>query len=82
MTRLITAEEARTKAKKQEGMRVLFEQISLEIEQAASLGMYRRVFEPNVELCKAMYLEIAKVFGNLGSKVFWLTGLNQLIFKW
>lgn len=77
-----TADEARVKSAKSEGLSKMFEEIFVEIEKAASIGLYRAVYSPKEQLVKAMSLEAIKVLSDLGYSVAYAPGINSLIIRW
>lgn len=78
----LTADEARAKSAKREGLAKMFEEIFAEIEKAASIGTYRVTYSPKEQIVKAMYLEAAKVLSELGYRVAYSPNLNCLIIRW
>jgi hypothetical protein len=82
MTKMITANEARAKSAKSEGLAEMFEEIFVEIEKAASIGLYRATYSPKEQIVKAMYLEATRVLSDLGYRVAYAPNLNCLIIRW
>ena len=78
----LTADEARTKSAKREGLAKMFEEIFTEIEKATFVGAYNVVYSPKEQIVKAMYLEATKVLSELGYRVAYVPNLNRLIIKW
>ena len=78
----LTADEARARSAKSEGLAEMFEEIFAEIEKATFVGTYKAVYSPKEQIVKAMYLEAAKVLGGLGYTVAYAPNLNCLIIRW
>ena len=80
--RYLTANEARARSANREGLAKMFEEIFVEIEKATFIGKYKAVYSPKEQIVKAMYLEAAKVLGDLGYSVAYAPNLNSLIIRW
>lgn len=78
----LTADEARAKSAKREGLTEMFEEIFAEIEKATFVGTYKAVYSPKEQIVKAMYLEATKVLSGLGYRVAYAPNLNCLIIRW
>lgn len=78
----LTADEARAKSAKGEGLAKMFEEIFIEIEKATSAGVYRATYSPKEQIVKAMYLEATKVLSDLGYRVAYAPSVNKLIIRW
>lgn len=78
----LTADEARAKSAKREGLAKMLEEIFAEIEKATIIGAYRATYSPKEQIVKAMYLEATRVLSELGYGVAYSPSLNRLIIRW
>lgn len=78
----LTADEARAKSTKGEGLAKMLEEIFVEIEKATSAGVYRVTYSPKEQIVKAMCLEAAKVLSDFGYRVAYVPSENKLIIRW
>jgi hypothetical protein len=78
----LTADEARAKSAKREGLAKMLEEIFAEIEKATFVGAYRVTYSPKEQIVKAMYLEVTRVLSDLGYRVAYAPNLNTLIIRW
>lgn len=78
----LTADEARAKSAKREGLAKMLEEIFAEIEKATFVGTYRATYSPKEQIVKAMYLEAIKVLSDLGYRAAYAPSLNCLIIRW
>ena len=78
----LTADEARVKSAKGEGLAKMFEEIFVEIEKATSVGAYKAIYSPKEQIVKTMYLEAIKVLSDLGYRAACAPSLNCLIIRW
>lgn len=78
----LTADEARVKSAKNEGLAKMLEEIFIEIEKATSVGAYRVTYSPKEQIVKAMYLEVIKVLNDLGYRAAYAPSINSLVIRW
>lgn len=79
---MISAEEARELSEKNSGIAEELKKIGSEIRKAAMYGKTKIIYEPNVQLCKALFLQLAEPLNELGFSVAWFNNLNKLIIRW
>jgi hypothetical protein len=79
---MISAEEARELSAKNSGIAEELKKIDSEIRKAAMHGKTKVVYEPDVQLCKALFLQLAEPLYALGFSVAWFNNLNKLLIRW
>lgn len=79
---MISAEEARALSEKNSGIREELKKIDSEIRKAAMYGNTKVVYEPSVQLCKTLFLQLAEPLHDSGFSVAWFNNLNKLLIRW
>lgn len=79
---MISAEEARELSKKNSGIAEELKKIDSEIRKAAMYGKTKVIYEPDVQLCKALFLQLAEPLYELGYSVAWFNTQNTLLIRW
>lgn len=78
----LTADEARAKSAKNEGLAKMLEEIFVEIEKATSVGTYNIIYSSKEQILKATYFEATKVLSDLGYRAEYAPNLNKLFIRW
>lgn len=78
----LTADEARARSAKNEGLAKMLEEIFIEIEKATSVGIYKVVYSSKEQILKTTYFEATKVLSDLGYRVDYASNLNKLFIRW
>lgn len=79
---MISAKEACELSRKNSGIAEELKKIESEICKAAMLGKTEIVYKPDVQLCKALFLQLEKPLRDLGFSVAWFNKLNRLLIRW
>jgi len=79
---MISVEEARELSEKNSGIREELKKIDSEIRKAAMYGNIKVVYEPSVQLSKALFLQLAEPLHDSGFSVTWFNNLNKLLIRW
>ena len=79
---MISADEARELSGKNFEIAEELKKIDSEIRKAAMYGKTSVVYEPDVQLCKGLFLQLEEPLRDLGFSVAWFNNLNRLLIRW